>query len=42
MDLDDSITISTPEGLLLRLQLAGLGSRFIAGAVDLIIQAILV
>jgi uncharacterized RDD family membrane protein YckC len=42
MDLDESITISTPEGLLLRLQLAGLGSRFIAGVVDLIIQAILV
>lgn len=42
MDLDESITISTPEGLLLRLQLAGLGSRFIAGAVDLVIQGILV
>src|SRR5437588_9451047 len=42
MDLDESITISTPEGLLLRLQLAGLGSRFIAGVVDLIIQLILI
>jgi uncharacterized RDD family membrane protein YckC len=42
MDLDESVTISTPEGLLLRLELAGLGSRFIAGAVDLIIQGILV
>lgn len=42
MDLDDTLTISTPEGLLLRLQLAGLGSRFIAGAADLIIQLVLV
>lgn len=42
MDLDESITISTPEGLLLRLQLAGVGSRFIAGVVDLIIQVILI
>ena len=41
MDLDESITIATPEGLELRLQLAGLGSRFIAGAVDLIIMLIL-
>lgn len=41
MDLDDTLTISTPEGLLLRLQLAGLGSRFIAGAADLIIQLVL-
>ncbi len=37
MDLDESITIATPEGIELRLQLAGLGSRFIAGAIDLII-----
>ena len=42
MDLDESITIATPEGLELRLQLAGLGSRFIAGAVDLIIMLALV
>ena len=41
MDLDESITIATPEGLELRLQLAGLGSRFIAGAVDLIIMLVL-
>lgn len=38
MELDDRITIATPEGIELELQLAGLGSRFIAGAVDLIIQ----
>ena len=42
MDLDESITIATPEGLELRLQLAGLGSRFIAGAVDLTIMLILI
>ena len=41
MDLDESITIATPEGLELRLQLAGLGSRFIAGAVDLMIALVL-
>lgn len=38
MQLDDKVTIDTPEGLELELQLAGLGSRFIAGTVDLIIQ----
>lgn len=42
MDLDDRITISTPEGIELALTLAGLGSRFIAGAVDLIIQVVLI
>jgi uncharacterized RDD family membrane protein YckC len=41
VDLDESITIATPEGLELRLQLAGLGSRFIAGAVDLTIMLVL-
>jgi len=41
VDLDDTITIATPEGVELRLQLAGLGSRFIAGAADLIIQLVL-
>lgn len=38
MDLDESLTIATPEGIELRLQLAGLGSRFIAGGVDLVIM----
>ena len=42
MELDDRITIATPEGLELEVQLAGLGSRFIAGMTDLIIQAVLV
>jgi uncharacterized RDD family membrane protein YckC len=41
VDLDDTLTIATPEGLELRLQLAGLGSRFIAGVADLIIQVVL-
>jgi uncharacterized RDD family membrane protein YckC len=39
--LEDRITISTPEGLELEVQLAGLASRFIAGATDVIIQLIL-
>jgi uncharacterized RDD family membrane protein YckC len=42
VDLDDRITVATPEGLELQLQLAGLGSRFIAGVTDVIIQVVLV
>jgi uncharacterized RDD family membrane protein YckC len=42
MELEDRITITTPEGLELEVQLAGLGSRFIAGMTDLIIQVVLV
>jgi uncharacterized RDD family membrane protein YckC len=41
VDPDDRLVIATPEGLELTLALAGLGSRFIAGAVDLLIQEIL-
>jgi uncharacterized RDD family membrane protein YckC len=41
VELEDLITIRTPEGIELRIALAGLGSRFIAGAADLIIQALL-
>ena len=41
MDLDDTLTVATAEGLELRLTLAGLGSRFISGSADLGIQAIL-
>ena len=41
MELDDRVTIATPEGIELQLQLAGLGSRFIAGVTDLIIQIVL-
>ena len=42
MDLDDQITLRTPEGVALEVTLAGVGSRFIAGAVDLATQALLV
>jgi uncharacterized RDD family membrane protein YckC len=42
MELEDRITIATPEGLELEVQLAGLGSRFIAGMTDLSIQVVLV
>jgi uncharacterized RDD family membrane protein YckC len=42
VDLDDRIMISTPEGIELALTLAGLGSRFIAGAADLIIQGVVI
>ena len=41
MDLDDTLTVATAEGLELRLTLAGLGSRFISGSADLAVQAIL-
>ena len=42
MDLDDRITIAAPEGVELQLVLAGLGSRFIGGAIDLILQGLLI
>ncbi len=42
MDLDDRKNIQTPEGLDLDLTLAGLGSRMIAGIVDLLILGVLV
>ncbi len=41
MDLDDTLTVTTPEGVELSLTLAGVGSRFIAGVTDLVIQGIL-
>lgn len=41
MDLEDAITISTPEGVELRMVLAGAGSRFIEGTLDLLLQIIL-
>lgn len=40
MQLDDRLRIETPEGVSLELTLAGLGSRFGAAAVDLIIQGV--
>ena len=38
MELDDRITIATPEGVDLELILAGVGSRFVSALVDLAIQ----
>ncbi len=38
MELEDRITVATPEGIELQLVLAGAGSRFIAGTIDLVIQ----
>jgi uncharacterized RDD family membrane protein YckC len=40
MEFEDRLTITTPEGVELELQLAGLGSRFIAQTVDLLIKAV--
>lgn len=42
MELDDFITLDTPEGVELELSLAGAGSRLIAGAIDLAIKGVLV
>lgn len=41
MDLDDTVTIVTPEGVELRVVLAGAGSRALAGAVDVALQLVL-
>jgi uncharacterized RDD family membrane protein YckC len=38
---EDAITISTPEGVDLELRLAGLGSRFTAALVDIVIRVVL-
>jgi uncharacterized RDD family membrane protein YckC len=38
VELDDRITIATPEGVDLELMLAGVGSRFVSALVDLAIQ----
>jgi uncharacterized RDD family membrane protein YckC len=40
MELEDRLTITTPEGIELDLQLAGLGSRFIAQTLDLLIKGV--
>ena len=42
MEYEDRLTITTPEGVELDLQLAGLGSRFIAQTVDLLIKIALI
>jgi uncharacterized RDD family membrane protein YckC len=41
VDYEDSITLSTPEGIELELSLAGAGSRAIAGAIDLFVRFVL-
>jgi uncharacterized RDD family membrane protein YckC len=42
VELEDRITIPTPEGIELHLVLAGAGSRFIAGLIDLALQLVLI
>jgi uncharacterized RDD family membrane protein YckC len=42
VELDDVVTLATPEGVELELSLAGAGSRMIAGMIDLFIQGVLV
>lgn len=41
MEYEDRITIATPEGVSLELTLAGVGSRSIAGAIDMALQMLL-
>ncbi len=42
MDLDDRIALVTPEGVPLEMVVAGIGSRFIAGMLDVTIELILI
>jgi uncharacterized RDD family membrane protein YckC len=42
VELEDRITIATPEGIELGIVLAGAASRFIAGAIDLVLQFVLI
>jgi uncharacterized RDD family membrane protein YckC len=42
LELDDFITLATPEGVELKMTLAGAGSRLIAGGIDLAVQGVLV
>lgn len=42
MQLDDRVTFATPEGVVLELVLAGLGSRFLARLLDTVIQFALI
>jgi uncharacterized RDD family membrane protein YckC len=41
MEFEDTLTITTPEGIDLELALAGVGSRFSAALVDIVIQGLL-
>lgn len=42
MEYEDRLSITTPEGLSLDLVLAGLGSRVVAGSIDLVLKLLLV
>jgi uncharacterized RDD family membrane protein YckC len=42
VQLDDRITISTPEGVAIEMVLAGLGSRFLARLLDTVIQFLVI
>ena len=42
MELDDRITIATPEGVAIEMVLAGLGSRFLARLLDSVIQLLII
>lgn len=42
MEIDDRLTIATPEGVDLSLTLAGVGSRFAAASIDLLIEIVLI
>jgi uncharacterized RDD family membrane protein YckC len=42
VELDDLITLATPEGIELEMSLAGAGSRLIAGGIDLLAQGVLI
>lgn len=42
MEYEDRLTITTPEGVELDLQLAGLGSRFAAQLIDLVIKTVMI
>jgi len=42
VELDDRITIATPEGVAIEMVLAGLGSRFLARLLDSVIQLLII
>jgi uncharacterized RDD family membrane protein YckC len=42
MDVEDRLAIATPEGVRLELTLAGLGSRALAGFVDLVLKGLMI
>jgi uncharacterized RDD family membrane protein YckC len=42
VSFDDRVAIATPEGVEVELTLAGIGSRFIAGAIDFTIQLVVI